>query len=95
MLDQRYDASTLRDLVIGSGLGFEDRGAHALKGSPRRMALVRCRFFSRLGEPSAFIQQKGTRVPQSCCVIETESLNLGTGIQVTRTGRCGAHPSTR
>jgi class 3 adenylate cyclase len=27
-------SSTLRDLVIGSGLGFEDRGAHGLKGVP-------------------------------------------------------------
>ncbi|OBK83914.1 adenylate/guanylate cyclase domain-containing protein [Mycolicibacter sinensis] len=27
-------SSTLRDLVIGSGLAFEDRGAHTLKGVP-------------------------------------------------------------
>ena len=27
-------SSTLRDLVIGSGLGFEDRGAYELKGVP-------------------------------------------------------------
>ncbi len=27
-------SSTLRDLVIGSGLEFDDRGAHALKGVP-------------------------------------------------------------
>ena len=27
-------SSTLRDLVIGSGLGFEDRGTHTLKGVP-------------------------------------------------------------
>jgi class 3 adenylate cyclase len=27
-------SSTLRDLVIGSGLGFEDRGAHELRGVP-------------------------------------------------------------
>jgi class 3 adenylate cyclase/pimeloyl-ACP methyl ester carboxylesterase len=27
-------SSTLRDLVIGSGLGFEERGTHALKGVP-------------------------------------------------------------
>jgi class 3 adenylate cyclase len=27
-------SSTVRDLVIGSGLEFEDRGAHALKGVP-------------------------------------------------------------
>jgi len=27
-------SSTLRDLVIGSGLEFEDRGGHELKGVP-------------------------------------------------------------
>ena len=27
-------SSTLRDLVIGSGLAFEERGAHELKGVP-------------------------------------------------------------
>jgi class 3 adenylate cyclase len=27
-------SSTLRDLVIGSGLEFEDRGTHQLKGVP-------------------------------------------------------------
>ena len=27
-------SSTLRDLVIGSGLEFEDRGSHELKGVP-------------------------------------------------------------
>ena len=35
-------SSTLRDLVIGSGLEFEDRGAHQLKGVPGEMAAV-CR----------------------------------------------------
>ncbi len=32
-------SSTLRDLVIGSGLEFEDRGAHGLKGVPREWRL--------------------------------------------------------
>jgi class 3 adenylate cyclase len=27
-------SSTLRDLVIGSGLEFDDRGTHQLKGVP-------------------------------------------------------------
>jgi class 3 adenylate cyclase len=27
-------SSTLRDLVIGSGLEFEERGSHELKGVP-------------------------------------------------------------
>jgi hypothetical protein len=26
--------STVKDLVAGSGLGFEDRGSHELKGVP-------------------------------------------------------------
>jgi len=32
-------SSTLRDLVIGSGLEFEDRGAHTLKGVPGEWGL--------------------------------------------------------
>ena len=32
-------SSTLRDLVIGSGLEFEDRGTHALKGVPGKWHL--------------------------------------------------------
>jgi len=31
-------SSTPRDLGIGSGLKFGDRGAHQLKGVPRRVA---------------------------------------------------------
>jgi class 3 adenylate cyclase len=34
-------SSTLRDLVIGSGLEFEDRGAHELEGGARRVASLR------------------------------------------------------
>ena len=33
-------SSTLRDLVIGSGLEFEDCGAHELKGVPGEWHLV-------------------------------------------------------
>jgi class 3 adenylate cyclase len=33
-------SSTLRDLVFGSGLEFEDRGAHELKGVPGEWHLV-------------------------------------------------------
>ena len=32
--ERRAGVEHLRDLVIGSGLEFEDRGAHALKGVP-------------------------------------------------------------
>ena len=35
--------ATVRDLVAGSNLTFEDRGLHALKGLPEQM-----RLFSRL-----------------------------------------------
>jgi class 3 adenylate cyclase len=33
--------STVRDLVAGSGLGFEDDGEHDLKGVPERWRLYR------------------------------------------------------
>ena len=33
-------SSTLRDLVIGSGLEFEDRGMHELKGVPGEWHLL-------------------------------------------------------
>jgi class 3 adenylate cyclase len=32
-------SSTVKDLVVGSGLTFRDRGAHALKGVPERWQL--------------------------------------------------------
>jgi class 3 adenylate cyclase len=34
-------SQTVRDLVAGSGLSFEDRGEHALKGVPERWRLYR------------------------------------------------------
>lgn len=34
-------SSTARDLVAGSGIAFEERGAHALKGVPGELALFR------------------------------------------------------
>ena len=42
-------SSTLRDLVIGSGLEFEDRGTHELKGVPGEWRLVRRRFLRSRG----------------------------------------------
>lgn len=36
-------SSTVRDLVVGSGLGFDDRGAHALKGVPGEWHLLAVR----------------------------------------------------
>jgi pimeloyl-ACP methyl ester carboxylesterase len=38
---QVWVSSTARDLVAGSGIGFEDCGAHALKGVPGEWALFR------------------------------------------------------
>ena len=35
----RPRSSTVRDLVPGSGLGFEDRGLHALRGLPEEVHL--------------------------------------------------------
>jgi class 3 adenylate cyclase len=32
-------SSTVKDLVSGSGIGFADRGEHALKGIPERWRL--------------------------------------------------------
>ena len=34
-------SSTLSDLVVGSGIGFEDRGSHTLKGVPGKWRLFR------------------------------------------------------
>jgi class 3 adenylate cyclase len=34
-------SSTVKDLVAGSGLTFEDRGVHALKGVPGKRWLFR------------------------------------------------------
>ena len=34
-------SSTVRDLVAGSGLQFQDRGIHALKGLPEQVHLYR------------------------------------------------------
>ena len=42
-------SSTLRDLVIGSGLEFEDRGAHRAQGRARRVASLRGRLSVAVG----------------------------------------------
>ena len=38
---QVYVTSTVKDLVAGSGIGFEDRGEHTLKGVPGEWRLFR------------------------------------------------------
>ena len=35
-------SSTVRDLVVGSGIDFSDRGEHDLKGVPGSLADIRC-----------------------------------------------------
>jgi hypothetical protein len=39
-----YWSRRLMDLIVGSGLEFEDSGAHELKGGAWRVAAVRRRF---------------------------------------------------
>ena len=43
-------SSTVKDLVVGSGLEFEDRGVHRLKGVPDAWHLYAV---TRSGEPAA------------------------------------------
>jgi hypothetical protein len=43
-------SSTVNELVAGSGLGFEERGAHVLKGIPGEWRLFAAGF-PRLGAP--------------------------------------------
>ncbi len=45
-------SSTVKDLVAGSGIGFEDRGIHALKGIPDRW-----RLFEAVTEGAALSQR--------------------------------------
>ena len=47
--DEVLVSSTLRDLVIGSGLEFEDRGTHELQRGARRMASLRRRLYIAVG----------------------------------------------
>ena len=42
-------SSTLRDLVIGSGLEFDDRDAHELKGVPGEWHLFAVAFYVGVG----------------------------------------------
>src|SRR4029453_278999 len=37
--DEVLVSSTVKDLVVGSGISFEDRGSHALKGVPGQWRL--------------------------------------------------------
>jgi class 3 adenylate cyclase len=37
--DEVLVSSTVKDLVVGSGIKFKDRGAHRLKGVPEKWRL--------------------------------------------------------
>jgi class 3 adenylate cyclase len=41
--DEVLVSSTVKDLVAGSGIEFEDRGSHALKGVPEEWRLFLAR----------------------------------------------------
>ena len=57
-------SSTLRDLVIGSGLEFDDRGTHQLKGVPGEWHLFAVATLARLlaGRGNFFRQLVGPRL---------------------------------
>jgi class 3 adenylate cyclase len=46
-------SSTVKDLVVGSGIGFADRGAHELRGVPGEWRLL-CRDLSSRYLPPIF-----------------------------------------
>ena len=53
-------SSTLRDLVIGSGLEFEERGAHQLKGVPGEWHLF------AVASRSGGLRRNSFRLPNAC-----------------------------
>jgi hypothetical protein len=57
-------SSTLRDLVIGSELEFEDRGAHELKGVPGEWRLFRRRRY--LGVSAKSVSPAVSRLCTRC-----------------------------
>ncbi len=57
-------SSTLRDLVIGSGLEFEDRGAHGLKGVPGEWHLF------AVASPERWVAAKLISPAVSACALD-------------------------
>ena len=53
-------SQTVKDLVAGSGLVFEDAGEHELKGIPDRWRVYRVTELSRRSAPEAGGQQTPT-----------------------------------
>ena len=66
-------SSTVRDLVAGSGLTFEDRGSHELKGIPGEWRLYAARAASsavsrkRISSPTVWCRCRGWRSGSSSC----------------------------
>jgi hypothetical protein len=46
--DEVLVSSTVKDLVVRSGIKFKDRGAHRLKGLREEWRPAKCTFFTRL-----------------------------------------------
>jgi pimeloyl-ACP methyl ester carboxylesterase len=59
-------SSTLRDLVIGSGLEFEERGAHRLKRRARRLAPLRRRVYLASASSGSASGAGVTRIRSAC-----------------------------
>ena len=58
-------SSTVRDLVVGSGIGFDDRGAHELKGVPGTWQLLAVRpDGARTGSSEAALYTRPTPSPR-------------------------------
>ena len=78
-------SSTLRDLVIGSGLEFEDRGAHELKGVPGEWRLfavaLRSGGFGELFACRKRLCTGGTDYAKDISASETEAVAPGFTLQ--------------
>ena len=85
-------SSTVRELVVGSGLEFDDRGAHDAEGRPRRMAPVRgllalatsdrvdARTASAPIEPATPAQPVGAAPPLRTSLPRAPSEDVGTAL---------------
>src|SRR5246127_5204527 len=69
-------SSTLRDLVIGSGLEFEERGAHQLKGVPGEWRLFAVVSYTRV---ATHVRLPGKVVRWSAFTSRQHSVLLGPG----------------
>jgi class 3 adenylate cyclase len=63
-------SGTVRDLAVGSGLGFEDRGAHLLRGVPEEIRLYAMRLAPVAGGAAA----AGPRRSTTHCGLEDDNV---------------------